>query len=646
MCGIAGILGWKFGNSLEDQVLRMIATLNHRGPDSQGVWVDTVCGVGLGHTRLSIFDLSSQGHQPMISASGRYVTVFNGEIYNFKDLKNRLEKDGVAPCWRGNSDTEVLLACVEAWGIEKTLKDAIGMFAFSLWDKETKTLSIARDRLGEKPLYYGEVAGNFFFSSELKALKAVAGNSLQIDRNALTEFMQYGYIPAPASIYQGIYKLPPGHWIQVDCLSHTINTPKQFWNLKSEETACLRIELASASDQILIDTVEQILSKAIRAQMVADVPLGAFLSGGVDSSAVVALMQAHSIQRVQTFTIGFDQSDFNEAPYAKKIANHLNTIHTELYITERDAEELIPKLPFIYDEPFADSSQIPTVLVSQLASKHVKVSLSGDGGDELFAGYNRYKLIADMWGRIGPIPKSLRHMMGLFIRRLPTQSWDKSLSVLPNSLQNLLNGRRLHRFARLLTANNMGQMYLRMISQWYPEEEIVLGASLNKMILREWDSTCSNQEAMRKWDCAQYLPDDLLVKVDRASMSTSLEVRSPMLDHHLVELAFALPERALIRDEMSKWVMRQVLYRYVPSILIERPKSGFSVPLGRWLRGPLQSWANELLEPRQLSKEGLLDAQKVNTIWKEHLRGRFDCSSYLWNILMFQSWFRFEKRLL
>jgi asparagine synthase (glutamine-hydrolysing) len=576
----------------------------------------------------------------MFSASGRYVLSYNGEIYNFSELRIDLEMSGQAPVWRGHSDTEVILACVEAWGIEETLKRTVGMFAISLWDRKTRTLSLARDRLGEKPLYYGILSGRLLFGSELKAIRSVSSNQLQIDRNALAEFMRFGYIPAPLTIYHGIKKLPPGHWLQIRYSSDADNIPQSFWQLGAGDGETLRTQLADADDQVLIDIVEQRLSEAIRLQMVSDVPLGAFLSGGVDSSVVVALMKAQSTQRIRTYTIGFDQKEFNEAPYALEVARYLGTEHTELYVSARDAENLVPRLSTIYDEPFADSSQIPTVLVSNMTRKHVTVSLSGDGGDELFAGYTRYGLTADLWHRINRLPMGLRRVAAIALRAPSSKAWDNLFKIFPASLHQNINGRRVHRLAQLMVTGSLGEMYLRLMSQWQPEEALVQGLSNQDFTIRHWDSGKSAIDAMRAWDVAQYLPDDLLVKVDRAAMSASLEVRAPMLDHRLVELAFALPEHALLRGGVGKWVLRQVLYRHVPPVLIERPKSGFSVPLGNWLRGPLREWADDLFQPKFLNDLGLLDVGKVNSLWQEHLTGRFDRSSYLWTVLMFLSWWR------
>ena len=623
----------------------MTAPLIHRGPDDEGLWCDDEAGIGLGQRRLSIVDLSPQGHQPMTSASGRYVLSYNGEIYNHTQLRAELEAGGLAPPWRGHSDTEVLLACVEAWGIEGTLKRAVGMFAISLWDRQARTLTLARDRLGEKPLYYGDIGGRLLFASELKALKAVAGNALRIDPDALAEFMRFGYVPAPSSIYQNVRKLPPGHWLQLRKMSDAHAEPQAFWELAGLQNQPLRDELSRAGDSTLIDSVEQRLTESVRMQMAADVPLGAFLSGGVDSSTVVALMQAQCRQRVRTFTIGFDQPGFNEAPFALEVARHLRTEHTELYITARDAEQLIPRLPSIYDEPFADSSQIPTTLISQLTRQHVTVSLSGDGGDELFGGYPRYALTADLWRRVGGVPAAPRRLAAAALRRLSAQAWDRLLSLLPPSYRRRITGRSMHLLAQLLEADSLGEMYVRLMSQWQPEERVVKGAKQNGFSMRHWDTQRSPMESMRLWDVHQYLPDDLLVKVDRASMSASLETRAPLLDHRVVELAFALPPHALLRHGISKWVLRQVLYRHVPQALIERPKTGFSVPLASWLRGPLRPWAEELIRPGVLLRDGLLDADKIGQLWQSHLSGRFDHGNHLWNILMFQSWARQQESI-
>jgi asparagine synthase (glutamine-hydrolysing) len=644
MCGIVGIAGWaSVGADLGPQVERMAGALVHRGPDDQGVWLDQAEGIGLGQRRLSIVDLSPQGHQPMVSSSGRFVLSFNGEIYNHKTLRIELESAGLAPAWKGHSDTEVLLACLEAWGMEATLRRTVGMFAISLWDRAQRTLSLARDRMGEKPLYYGRVGSRVLLASELKALRTVAAKDLAVDRDALVQYMRFGYIPAPTSIYRGIHKLPPGHWLQMRCTADADSAPVPYWSMSSSDTGSLRRELASAGDTAIVSIVEQRLLESIRLQMMSDVPVGAFLSGGIDSSLVVSLMQAQSSMKVRTFTIGFDQREFDEAPYARAVASHLGTDHTELYVSARDAEAIVPRLPAIYDEPFADSSQIPTTLVSHLTRQHVTVSLSGDGGDELFAGYPRYGLTERLWNRVNRIPQVVRSGAAMAASSLSPRTWDRVISRVPGVDLAMVNGRRVHRMAQMIQARHLGDMYLLLMSHWQPSEQLVLGAQCSAELatsesLRHWNRQKSPLDAMRAWDLGQYLPDDLLVKVDRASMSASLEARAPLLDHRVVELALALPARALVRDGTGKWALRQVLHQHVPAAMFDRPKAGFSVPLAQWLRGPLRDWAEALLEPGQLAADGMLAPEKVRRVWCEHQTGTADRSTMLWTVLMFRSW--------
>lgn len=645
MCGIAGIVTWRAGSGpLAADVARMTAVLAHRGPDDQGLWVDDEAGVAVGQRRLSIIDLSPQGHQPMHSADGRFVISYNGEIYNFGQLRKELEATRTAPPWRGHSDTEVLLACVEAWGLEPTLKRLVGMFAISIWDRRTRRLLLARDRLGEKPLYYGALGGRVLFASELKALHAVAADLLHVDPEALAEYMRFGYVPAPRSIHRGVFKLQAGHWISLGRAGDVDGPTQPYWELDDPSNDELRRTLHAAGDVALIDQLEARLGESVRRQMVSDVPLGAFLSGGVDSSMVVALMQAHSRRSVRTFTIGFDQPGFDEAPFARDVARHLGTEHTELYVSERDAEGLIPRLPEVYDEPFSDSSQIPTTLVSQLTRRHVTVSISGDGGDELFAGYPRYGLTLLMWQRLNRLPAGLRQFAAAVLHTPSPQTWDRLLSLLPAARRESINGRRLHRLARTLTTRDICELYLRLISQWQPEDRLVRVDPGPDTARRHWSAQRPPIEAMRLWDARQYLPDDLLVKVDRAAMSTSLETRAPLLDHRVVEFAFALPQRVLMREGVGKWILRQVLFRHVPRTLIERPKAGFAVPLGSWLRGALRPWAEELLSPDALPADGLIDGDQVRTLWREHLTGRCDRSSYLWTVLMYRAWDRTRGR--
>lgn len=642
MCGIAGIAHWRPESGLPQRLLRMTDLLTHRGPDDQGHWVDAEAGIGLGHRRLAIMDLSPQGHQPMASNSGRYVLVFNGEIYNFAGLRDELESEQQSVTWRGHSDTEILLACVEAWGFQPTLQKLVGMFAIALWDRQTASLSLARDRMGEKPLYYGVIGNRFIFASELKALREISDGQLAVDREALADFLRFGYIPAPQSIYSGISKLSPGHMLTLHSPS-SAELSRPYWVIGDASQSQLREQLTACGDDELVDRVHNQLQEAVRLQMVSDVPLGAFLSGGVDSSAIVALMQSQSSQQIRTYTIGFEESSFDEAPYAKAVAQHLGTEHTEMIVSARSAAEIIPELPLIYDEPFADSSQIPTTLVSRLTRQHVTVSLSGDGGDELFAGYPRYQITAALWRRVSQQPMALRRPVSTMLRSLSPDTWDSMLRVLPNAQRQRINGRRIHRLSHLMLSGSLGEMYVRLMSQWQPEDGLVLGCKERSFLSVPWRQDVDPIEAMRRWDVSQYLPDDLLVKVDRASMSASLESRAPLLDHRVVELAFALPQRMLVRDGVGKWVLRRVLDRYVPRRLIDRPKAGFSVPLADWLRGPLRAWAESLLNPLTILNQGYLDAHKVSEMWRQHIEGSHDRSLYLWNVLMFQAWLSAQK---
>lgn len=639
MCGIAGIASWTTSSDLQADIAQMIKPIRHRGPDDFGIWHDESAGIGLGQRRLSIIDLSEHGHQPMASVSGRWILSYNGEVYNYEELRSQLRESGKAPLWRGHSDTEVLLACVEAWGVEATLKKLIGMFAISLWDREERTLTLARDRIGEKPLYYGAVGDRVYFASELKAIVAATG-PLEIDREALSDFFCYSYVPAPRSIWQGIKKLPPAHYVVLHSPDCAHNQTIAYWQMGGEGHDALRAEMASASSLEITDRVEAEIRRAVGLQMVSDVPLGAFLSGGVDSSAVVALMQQQSSSPVRTFTIGFDDPEMNEAPFAAEVARHLGTDHTELYVSGKDAEQLIPEMPHVYDEPFADSSQIPTTLVSRLTRKHVTVSLSGDGGDELFAGYPRYFLTRELWRKTGAVPYPLRKMASAVLGVPSAAAWDVlTTAIVPRDSQQSINGHRIHRLAQLIQTKSIGEMYLRLMSRWQPEDGFVQGIPRRPYDLSRWDDSRDPVEAMRRWDLAQYMPDDLMVKVDRAAMNASLETRAPLLDHKLVELALALPERELFKGERGKIVLRNVLYRHVPQKLIERPKAGFSIPLGQWLRGPLRNWAEAMLEPTTIRAQGLIDANNVTSLWNEHISGKYDRSSYLWNVLMFQAWY-------
>lgn len=615
----------------------MTRQLVHRGPDDEGVWFDDAVGLGFGHRRLAIIDLTPAGHQPMTSATGRYVLAHNGEIYNYRFMRAELQHAGLAPAWRGQSDTEVLLAGFEAWGVAETLRKTVGMFAIALWDRQTRTLSLARDRLGEKPLYYGIVAGRLRFASELKGLRSGVEDELAVDRHSVADYMRFGYVPGPRSIYHGVSKMPPGHWLSLRSAGDGA-TPQPYWTADSCATPSLRGDLVERSETELTDLLHDRLQNAVGLQMASDVPLGAFLSGGVDSSTVVALMQSISQRRVRTFTIGFEEGAFDEAPYARAVAQHLGTEHTELRVGANAAADLIAELPSIYDEPFADSSQIPTTLVARLTRQHVTVCLSGDGGDELFAGYPRYPATAAVWKRAQRQPAVVRSLAAGALGALSPRAWDVVLARLPGGPRGGVNGRRIHRAVQFLRSQSVGEAYERLMSHWQPEDGVVPGLTRAAVQPRRWANAETVIESMRRWDVGQYLPDDLLVKVDRAAMISSLECRAPFLDHRVVEFALALPERVLIRHGIGKWLLREVLHRYVPRRLIERPKAGFEVPLASWLRGPLRAWAESLLETKQLERSGYIDARVVARVWQEHLAGTFDRAHLLWNVLMFQAW--------
>jgi asparagine synthase (glutamine-hydrolysing) len=644
MCGIAGIATWRPTAGLAPLIDTMTGVLAHRGPDGAGAWIDPSAGIGLGHRRLAILDTSDRGNQPMSSQTERFVITYNGAVYNFDGLRRELEAAGLRPAWRGHSDTEVLLACFERWGIERTLPRMIGMFALAIWDREQRTLTLARDRIGEKPLYYGVIANQLIFGSEIQAIRAVVATSLVVDRSAVADLMRLGYIPAPRTIFQNVSKLPAGHYLTMRSVDDVNAIPRAYWNLPASDAsldASLGAQLEKQSDQELLDQLHERIAQAVKLQMVSDVPLGAWLSGGIDSSAVVALMQAQAPRPVRTFTLGFDDGAFDEAPYAKAIARHLGTDHTELYINSRDAADIIPNLPVIYSEPFADSSQIPTSLLSKLTGQRVTVSLSGDGGDELFAGYPRYQLIPALWNGARFTPGFARHAVARMLKLSSASSWDRLLSFLPAGFSNTLNGRRLHTVAQFLDTDGLAGMYARSMSHWQPEDELVYGA--DGPASNDWPNARTTLEALRRWDVGQYLPDDLLVKTDRAGMSAGLECRSPLLDHRLVEFAFALPKRMLVRNGVGKWALRQILGRYVPHHLTDRRKTGFSVPLAEWLRGPLRDWASDLLAPENIDQYGYLNSGKVAAVWREHLSGKFDRSSRLWNVLMFQGWLKHYK---
>lgn len=607
MCGLAGFLGGIAGADGDDVLLRHMAdTLYHRGPDDDGVWCDSEQRIGFGHRRLAIVDLSPAGHQPMVSASGRYVIAFNGEIYNHLDLRIKLQgASGKEQNWRGHSDTETLLAGIEAWGVDVALKKSIGMFAIALWDSQTRALTLARDRIGEKPLYYGWQGGSnervFLFGSELNALKAHPAFAADIDRGALCLLLRHNYIPAPYSIYQGIAKLEPGCLLSVS-LAQPEPRIWKYWDAVAVAQAGVAQPFVGTADEA-VDALEILAKDAVGKQMMSDVPLGAFLSGGVDSSTVVALMQSQSSRPVKTFTIGFNEEGYSEATHAKAVAQYLGTEHTELYVTPEQAMEVIPRLPGLYCEPFADSSQIPTFLVSQLAKQHVTVSLSGDAGDELFCGYNRYQLTAILWKRLSIIPRPLRSMVAKGITAISPQAWNSYAGFLPWTSV----GDKLHKGAGVMTSASTEELYMGMVSSWTDPAALVVGGAEPATLLRGNSpllTGLSDVQRMMALDTLTYLPDDILVKVDQAAMGNSLESRVPFLDHRVVEFAWQLPMEYKLRDGETKWALRQVLYRHVPRELIERPKMGFGFPIDKWLRGPLRNWAEELLSEQRLRKEG------------------------------------------
>ena len=653
MCGITGIFGNLREEEFDNSIHEMSATLNHRGPDDAGTWINEENGVAFGHQRLSIIDLSSAGHQPMVSHCGRFTTVFNGEIYNHLQLRDKLNTSANKQSWKGHSDTETLVTAFSQWGIEKTLQQLVGMFAIAVWDFKEKRLFLIRDRFGEKPLYYGWSNGVFLFGSELKALQKYKRFSNQIDRGALSLYMKYMYVPTPYSIFRDIYKLEPGCILQIDKGTKPPTLPlfapfrdqginiAQWYSISNMAQAGQKNLITDQNDAV--DLIEKTLLESVRSQLISDVPLGAFLSGGIDSSVITALMQKVCKDPVKTFTIGFEESSFNEAIYAKEVSRHLGTEHHELYVTSSDAFKVIPHLPTLYDEPFADSSQIPTYLVSRLARESVTVSLSGDAGDELFGGYNRYLWGSRVWNKVRWMPLIVRQTLGVAINKISVNTWDSIGNSLPNSSRVSLMGDKAHRMAhRLKNVKSLDDVYHSLVTEGYKEDGLVVNdkaALITKLDNNDIVSGIVDSEhRMMLLDSLTYLPDDILTKVDRAAMGVSLETRIPFLDYRVAELAWRLPLDTKINNGETKWPIRQVLYKYVPKVLIERTKAGFAIPVGQWIRGPLREWAADLLNEERIRREGYFNPELVQQLWQQHLSGKYDWTPRLWAILMFQAW--------
>lgn len=644
MCGILGFIDKTV--DVAPLVSTMLNAIEHRGPDDSGYWHDKRLGLVLGQTRLSIVDLSAAGHQPMASASGRFMMVFNGEIYNHLEIRSSINATK-SIAWKSSTDTETLLEAVELWGLEATLKKTIGMFALAIWDHEEETLSLARDRLGEKPLYYATTPEGLVFASELKGLRCHPSIDFTIDRNVLSLYLKYSSIPHPFTIYKDVWKLEPATVRVFNQTGTNLRTYK-YWDA-FEVASQSKSEMENLGYQAAVDLLEEKLSKAVALQMVADVPLGAFLSGGVDSSVVVALMQNQSSIPVKTFTIGFDVPGYNEAEHAMAVAKHLKTDHQELYVSEKDALDVIPLLPAIYDEPFGDSSQIPSYLVAQMAKSNVTVALSGDAGDELFGGYNRYTLTNALWKKINLFPLAFRRLVASGLVKIPVQSWNKYLpSVATSKYANI--GYKIHRGAQVMGSRNEMEVYCSLISRFQDVESWLNPEFNSKPLKTELDLSSSELpthdsiEQMMLLDLVTYLPWDILTKMDRAAMAVSLETRIPMLDHRVVEYAWSLPMEYKLRNGTGKSILRDVLYKYVPKSMIERPKMGFGIPIASWLRGPLMEWAESLLNENRLKNEGYFNAVTVRKYWNEHKSGKRDWEHQLWNVLMFQAWLESEGR--
>lgn len=644
MCGLAGF--WSGSLRASDRMMALRAmtdAIANRGPDDEGGWVDDVTGVALGHRRLSIIDLSAAGHQPMTSHTGRYVTVYNGEIYNYRDLRDEVESQTPSRVWKGSSDTEVMLACFDLWGVPGTLERLNGMFALAVLDRQTGVLTLARDRFGEKPLYYGRLGGAFLFGSELKALKAHPQFKGEINRGALALYLRFNYIPSPHSIWEGVNKLPPGHYLEVSEGGRLIGTPRPYWDFR--QVAVEGAANPEVDDEALVDRTEALLADAVGRQMVSDAPLGAFLSGGVDSSLIVSLMQAQSTTPVRTFTIGFSDARYNEAEHAKAVAAHLGTSHTELYIGPDEALDVVPKLPQSWDEPFSDPSQIPTLLLSRMARRDVTVALSGDAGDELFGGYSRYVSAPGLL-RLGQrIPPPLKRTLSRTLQsRGIIAAVSGAMQMLPPMLRQMGLADKLPKIGQSLSAPDADSLYRTLVSR----NEAPSEGLLHHSAFSDWTGPVAPpfddlRQTMMYLDTLTYLPDDVLVKVDRASMAASLETRAPFLDPRVVSAAWRIPLSAKFRNGKGKSILRDILYRHVPAELIERPKMGFAVPIDHWLRHELRDWAEALLDEGRLRQEGFFNPAWVRKLWTDHLSGRRSVHTQLWTVLMFQAWLEAQK---
>ena len=647
MCGFAGAFDPGTETAAWPGVLDgMAKALAHRGPDDQGLWHDPQAGIGLAFRRLSILDLSIEGHQPMASPSGRYLMAYNGEVYNFNALREELLAAGVR--FRGHSDTEAMLAAFEHWGVVPAISRFVGMFAFALWDKTERRLHLVRDRIGIKPLYWGWSRGALLFGSEMTSLRRHPSFSAKLDRSAVASFLQFNYVPAPFAIFEGFRKLEPGCIRTFELGSGAPRSGEgsltRYWSLGEVASAGLA-QPFPGDEREAIDELDRRLKESVALRMIADVPLGAFLSGGIDSSLVVALMQAQSTGKVRTFTIGFAEKEYDESAAARAVAARLGTEHTERIVTAGEALEAVPRIAALFDEPFADSSQVPTLFVSELARAHVTVSLSGDGGDELFAGYKRYALFQDLQRSLGRFPLSARRLLASVLRKLPVGSANGLLSLADPWLRRYGSGGaagdKLRKLADVLALPDEHALYVHLLSHWKNPEHLVVGAALRPRLADDADRPASFHDALHPLmfdDMLAYLPDDILVKVDRTSMSVGLEARVPILDHRVVEFAWRLPLSMKVKNGGTKWALRQVLYRYLPPQLVDRPKMGFGLPIDIWLRGPLQPWAGDLLSESRLRRDGLLEPGPILEKWREHLSGRRNWQYYLWDVLMLQSW--------